>query len=168
MTRYVIRRVIQAIPTLLGITFLSFMLISAVPGGAAAAIVGNNPRLNPEQKEAEIHRLGLDQPVIIQYVNWLTHALRGDFGQSFAGHRPVIDELKERVLATLELGGISLIVGLLLGVPIGIWSAVRQGSVFDNASRVLAVIVNAIPRFWLGLVVILIFGSWLHLLPMGG
>jgi peptide/nickel transport system permease protein len=168
MTRYIIRRVLQAIPTLLGITFISFMLISAVPGGAAAAIIGNNPKLTQEQKLSEIHRLGLDQPVMVQYVNWLVHALQLDFGQSFEGHRPVVDELKERIAATLELGITSLLIGLLIGVPVGIWAAVRQGSVFDNVSRVLAVVVSAIPIFWLGLVMILIFGSWLHLLPMGG
>src|SRR5262249_17448046 len=127
MMRYILRRLLQAIPTLFGVTIISFLLISAVPGGAAAALVGGNPRINAKQKEAEIHRLGLDQPVMIQYVNWLTHFVQGDFGRSFIGGRPVIDELKERIGATLELGGISLLVSLLIGIPIGIWAAVFQG-----------------------------------------
>ena len=167
MTRYILRRLLQAIPTLLGITIISFLLISAVPGGAAAALVGGNPRLNAKQKETEVRRLGLDQPVYVQYVNWLTHFVQGDFGKSFIGGRPVIDELKERIGATLELGGTALIIALLLGVPIGIWSAVQQGGLFDNLGRIFAVIVNAIPRFWLGLMAILIFGAVLHVLPMG-
>ena len=167
MTRYILRRLLQSIPTLFGITIISFLLISAVPGGAAAALVGNNPRLTPTQRDAEVHRLGLDQPVFVQYANWLFHFVQGDFGQSFEGGRPVIDELKERVGATLELGAISLVLGLLIGVPIGIWAAVKQGGMFDNVTRIFAVIINAIPRFWLGLMVILIFGAELHLLPMG-
>jgi len=151
----------------LGITLISFLLISAVPGGAASALVGNNPRLSPAQKQAEIHRMGLDQNVFVQYANWLTHFVVGDFGKSFTGGRPVIAELKERVGATLELGVISLFLGLLIGVPHGIWAAVKQGGVFGNVTRVFAVIINAIPRFWLGLMAILIFGALLHLLPMG-
>src|SRR5215475_7593718 len=143
MTRYIIRRLLQAIPTLFGITIISFLLISAVPGGAAAAFVGGNQRLSPSQKTAEIHRLGLDQPVYIQYFSWLSHFLQGDFGASFTGGRPVVDELDERLGATLELGGLALIVSLIIGVPIGIWAAVRQGGLFDNVTRVLAVLISA-------------------------
>jgi peptide/nickel transport system permease protein len=93
--------------------------------------------------------------------------LRGDFGRSFALRRPVIDLIGERVLATLELGASALILGLTLGVPIGILAAVRKGGAFDNFTRVIAVIFNAVPIFWLGLILLLIFGSWLKILPMG-
>lgn len=93
--------------------------------------------------------------------------LRGDFGRSFALRRPVIDLIGERVLATLELGASALILGLTLGVPIGILAAVRKGGWFDNLTRVIAVVFNAVPIFWLGLILLLIFGSWLKILPMG-
>jgi peptide/nickel transport system permease protein len=93
--------------------------------------------------------------------------LRGDFGRSYALRRPVIDLIGERVLATLELGASALLLGLALGVPIGILAAVRKGGAFDNFTRVLAVIFNAIPIFWLGLILLLVFGSWLKILPMG-
>lgn len=93
--------------------------------------------------------------------------LRGDFGRSYAAKRPVADMIGERVLATLELGASALILGLVVGVPIGILAAVRRGGWFDNLTRVVAVVFNAIPIFWLGLVLILVFGSWLHILPMG-
>ncbi len=93
--------------------------------------------------------------------------LRGDFGRSFALRRPVIDLIGERVTNTLELGASALVLGLTIGVPIGIFAAVRKGGWFDNFTRVLAVVFNAIPVFWLGLILILIFGSWLKLLPMG-
>jgi peptide/nickel transport system permease protein len=93
--------------------------------------------------------------------------LRGDFGNSFTARRPVLDVITERIPATLELGISSLLFGLLLGVPIGILAAVRRGGWFDNATRVMAVLFNAIPVFWLGLVLILVFGAWLKVLPMG-
>jgi peptide/nickel transport system permease protein len=94
--------------------------------------------------------------------------IRGDFGRSYFYRRPVIDMLGERVAATLELGLSALMLGLVIGVPVGILAAVRRGGVFDNITRVMAVVFNAIPVFWLGLILLLIFGSQLHLLPMGG
>ncbi len=93
--------------------------------------------------------------------------LRGDFGRSFSYKRPVASMIGERVMATMELGATSLLLGLAVGVPIGILAAVRKSGWFDNVTRVLAVIFNAVPVFWLGLMLILIFGSWLHVLPMG-
>ncbi len=93
--------------------------------------------------------------------------LRGDFGRSFFYKQPVINLIGERVAATLELGATALIFGLIIGVPIGILAAVRRGGWFDNSTRVIAVVFNAVPVFWLGLILILIFGSWLHVLPMG-
>jgi peptide/nickel transport system permease protein len=93
--------------------------------------------------------------------------LRGDFGRSFTAKKPAMDVIREKVLATLELGVLSLLVGLGVGVPIGIMAAVNQGGFFDQVTRVLAVVFNAIPIFWLGLLLILVFGSWLGWLPMG-
>ncbi len=94
--------------------------------------------------------------------------LRGDFGRSFYYKQPVSNLIGERVMATLELGVSALILGLAIGVPIGILAAVRKGGVFDNFTRVIAVVFNAVPIFWLALMLILIFGSWLNILPMGG
>ncbi|MFN8379067.1 MAG: ABC transporter permease [Anaerolineae bacterium] len=94
--------------------------------------------------------------------------LRGDFGRSFFYRRPVTDLIGERVAATLELGFAALLLGLVVGVPIGIYAAVKKGGIFDNSTRIMAVIFNAIPIFWLGLILLLIFGSQLHWLPMGG
>lgn len=94
--------------------------------------------------------------------------LRGDFGRSFFYRRAVTDLIGERIAATLELGFAALLLGLVVGVPVGIYAAVRKGGLFDNTTRVMAVIFNAIPIFWLGLILLLIFGSQLHLLPMGG
>lgn len=202
MGKFIIRRLIQAIPTLLGITVLSFLIMSAAPGGPAAALTFD-PKTPAKQREIMAERLGFNDPVPVQYIRWLVGEapikignttlwegrdipqfdrrgnerdtikgtnegiLRGDFGRSLFYKRPVIDLLKEKFGATVQLGTLALIVGLVFGIPIGILSAVWQGGIFDNSSRIMAVVFNAVPIFWLGLMLILIFGKWLELLPMG-
>ncbi len=203
MIKYTIRRLIQAIPTFFGITILSYLLMSAAPGGPVAALTFG-PNIPQYQKERLAAQLGVNDPLPIQYLRWLAGddwmrwdsngdgvadqsfllpindssgeplpvgdnkgILRGDFGRSFFYKRPVASMIGERVMATLELGITSLLLGLAVGVPIGILAAVRKSGWFDNVTRVLAVVFNAIPVFWLGLILILIFGSSLHLLPMG-
>ncbi|MCA0452980.1 MAG: ABC transporter permease [Chloroflexi bacterium] len=205
MIKYTLRRLIQAIPTLFGITILVFMLMTLVPGGPTAALSGD-PKMTPQQKARIARQLGVNDPWPIQYVRWLIGdqwrqidtdddgvpdtqgtrlgILRGDFGNSFAQRRPVLDIIGERIPATLELGLASLFFGVVIGVPIGIIAAVKHGGWFDSTTRVVAVIFNAIPVFWLGLILILLFGAllpqWLHnanptlfptvspILPMGG
>lgn len=202
MGKFILRRLIQAIPTLLGITVLSFLIMSAAPGGPAAAMTFD-PKTPPRQREIMAERLGFNAPVPVQYVRWLIGEapikilgvtlyegrdipqfdrrgnekgtikgtnegiIRGDFGRSLFYKRPVIDLIKEKLWATVQLGGLALIVGLLFGIPIGILSAVWQGGIFDNSARVMAVVFNAVPIFWLGLMLILVFGKWLDIMPMG-
>jgi len=205
MIKYIIRRLIQAIPTFFGITVLSYLLMAAAPGGPVAALTFD-PRITPQQRERVAAQLGVNDPLPLQYLRWLLgddwmrwdsngdgvsdHAvpvlaalngpdgeplppgktrgiLRGDFGRSFTLKRPVSDVIGERIMATLELGASALFLGLVIGVPIGILAAVRKAGWFDNLTRVIAVVFNAIPVFWLGLLLILIFGSWLRILPMG-
>lgn len=183
MYRYIIRRLIQAIPTLFGITVLSFLLMSAAPGGPTAAMAFS-PQTSPEQRARLEAQLGVNDPWHMQYLYWLIGdtwvrrdtdgdgegdmwgqrkgILRGDFGRSFTrGKRPVIELIGEFVKPTIELTGSALLVGLLFGLPIGIFAAIGRGGWFDNISRVMAVIFSAIPNFWLGLVLILIFSSTL-------
>lgn len=189
MIKYTIRRLIQAIPTFFGITIFSYMLMAAAPGGPVAALTFD-PRITPQQRQRLAQQLGLDDPLPVQYIRWLVGddwmqfdtdgdgevdsygtrrgILRGDFQRSFTARRPVLDVITERIPATLELGAASLMLGVAVGVPIGILAATRKGGWFDNLTRVLAVVFNAIPIFWLGLILILIFGSWLGVLPMGG
>lgn len=205
MIKYTLRRLIQAIPTFFGITIFSYLLMAAAPGGPVAALTFD-PKITPQQRERVAARLGVNDPLPLQYLRWLLGddwmrwdsdgdgvadkaflipldadgdgepeppgqnrgVLRGDFGRSFFYRRPVIDLLGERVAATLELGAASLLFGLVLGVPIGIIAAVKKGRWFDNLTRVIAVVFNAVPIFWLGLILILIFGSTLGVLPMGG
>lgn len=189
MIKYTIRRLIQAIPTFFGITIFSYMLMAAAPGGPVAALTFD-PRITPQQRQRLAQQLGLNDPLPVQYLRWLVGddwmqfdtdgdgemdsygtrrgILRGDFQRSFTARRPVLDVITERIPATLELGAASLMLGVAVGVPIGILAATRKGGWFDNLTRVLAVVFNAIPIFWLGLILILVFGSWLGVLPMGG
>lgn len=180
----------HAIPIFFGITLLAFLLMVASPGGPTAALA-LDPGLTSQDLKVAAARFGVNEPWYVQYVTWLfgndwryvdtdgddipdspgTHygILRGDFGNSYISNRPVLRAIMERAPATLELGLIALLFGLILGVPIGILAAVRRGGVFDNITRVLAVIINAVPIFWIGLILILVFGpTTLDILPMGG
>ncbi len=186
MTTYVIRRLIQAIPTFFGITILTFFIVYSAPGDPVLQQTFN-PRISGATREELHHRLGLDQPLAIQYLNWLIGndwqkdpdviqrqgILRGDFGNSLIEHRSVLEMVGERLGATLILTGTATLIGYLLGIPIGVYAAVRQGGIFDNASRVLAVIFNSVPGFWLSLIAILLFAvkfrEWgLPAIPSGG
>ena len=186
MTRYVIRRLIQAIPTFLGITVVTFLIVYSAPGDPVLQQTFN-PRISGATREELNHRLGLDQPLPIQYLNWLVGnewqndpeviprqgILRGDFGNSLIEHRPVLEMVIERLGATLLLTGTATLIGYALGIPIGVYAAVKQGGFFDNLSRVLAVVFNAVPGFWLGLIAILLFAvkfrEWgLPAIPSGG
>jgi len=186
MTRYVIRRLIQAIPTFMGITILTFIIVHSAPGDPVLQQTFN-PRISGATREELNHRLGLDQPLTIQYLTWLIGndwqddpeviprwgILRGDFGNSLIEHRSVLEMVGERLGATVLLTGTATLIGYLLGIPIGVYAAVRQGGIFDNVSRVLAVIFNSVPSFWLSLIAILLFAvqfrEWgLPAIPSGG
>ncbi|MBN1317414.1 MAG: ABC transporter permease, partial [Anaerolineales bacterium] len=130
-----------------------------------------NPKISGATREELYKRMGLDEPLPVQYLNWLigngwrndpdllprNGILRGDFGESLIEKRSVLEMVGERLGATVLLTGTATLIGYLFGIPIGVYSAVRQGGFFDNLSRVLAVIFNSIPGFWLGLIAILIF-----------
>ncbi len=168
MTRYIIRRLLQAIPTLFGISLVSFIIIQAAPGDPVLMMTFD-PRITQETREELRHQLGLDQPLPVQYFRWLKRlVLHGDLGRSYITKRPVLEMILERVPATLTLTGTALLLGLVLGVPIGVYAAVHQRGLFDNITRFFAVIGNAIPAFWLGLILILVFAVKLRWLPSGG
>lgn len=202
MTRYIFRRLMQAIPTLFGISLISFLVVSLTPGDPVL-IRNFNPDITPETIETLRRQLGLDQPVAVQYATWMTGVsmrmgdqreelerpdvpcnyyamfnlttcnkggglLRGDMGTSLQTSQPVWSRLMERMPATVQLGIVSLVTVLLLGVPLGVLSAVYHRSIFDNVVRVLAVIGESVPSFWLGLMAIFVFGVVLDVLPTGG
>src|SRR5229473_4049989 len=126
----------------------------------------------PEASQADIAAmrayLGLDRPWPVQYARFLTRALHGDFGQSVRFRRPALDMVLERYGATLELGGLAVLIVIVVAIPVGVYSAVHRGSGLDYAARAFAALGQAVPPFWLGLVLVLIFGVLLHLLPTSG
>jgi peptide/nickel transport system permease protein len=175
MRAYILRRFLQAIPTLLGITIISFALMRLSPGDPVDLLTFN-PKMTRAAREALRHQLCLDRPVAEQYIIWMfgndecdtKGIIRLDFGDSLYEKRPVLSMIAERIPATVELTGLALAVGMLIGVSAGIYSAVKHGSLFDNLTRVWAVVGQAVPVFWLGLILILIFAVQLRWLPVGG
>jgi peptide/nickel transport system permease protein len=166
MFRFIVRRLILSIPILLLVSIMVFGLIHLIPGDPARVILGQEA--TPEAIAGLRHELGLDQPLVVQYLNWLGNVLRGDLGRSLADRTPVIEQIKVRLPVTLELTIGTFIVALLIALPAGILSATRRGSVVDYASTLLALGGLSIPSFWLGIMFILFFAVRLHWLPASG
>src|SRR5499426_637410 len=166
MPTYILRRILLMIPTLLGAVTLVFLLMRLLPGDVAMYILGSGESsdVNKEALEQIRQELGLDQPLIVQYGKWLWGAARLDFGNSYWTHQPVIEELKSRYPMTANLAFMSLLVGTLIAIPIGILSAVHQDTLIDYAARIFVIAGLSIPNFWLSILVILglvHYFSWL-------
>lgn len=159
MTRYVIRRLLQAIPLIVLISMAVFALIQLVPGGPMG-VYGKNPNLSSEDLARLEERLGLNQPLHVQYLNWLGQVVRGDFGYSYDTRRPVTAEIGDRLPATIYLMTVTFAVVLIIAVPLGIFCAVRQHSWPDVVISTLTFAGQALPVFWVGLMLIMIFYGW--------
>ncbi len=169
MLRYSLRRIVLLAPLLLAVSFVIFAVIRLAPGDPAFAYLRlENIPPTPDALAQARHTLGLDQPLLVQYGNWLTAALHGDFGTSFATKRPVIQDIATFMPATLQLAGVALAFTLIVSVPLGIWSARYRDGWPDQAVRGLAFIGVSTPNFWLGFLLILTFGVWLKWLPPFG
>src|SRR5260221_740613 len=166
MGRYIIRRLLQAIPLLLFISLFRFPLIHLLPGGPEQVLF--NPRLSAAGRAALRAHFGLDDPLPIQYIKWLGRALTGDFGFSFANNLPVSLIFSQRFPATLQLFGSAFALALLLALVLGVVSAVRQGTITDYGLTVVSYFGIAMPAFLVGLFLQFIFGVWLHVLPTSG
>jgi len=169
VSRYILRRLIQSIPVLFGITIVAFTLQHLAPGDPVWAILGPQlDRLPPEQLARIRVAWGVDQPLHIQYFKWLGNFLQGNFGNSFADGRPVLTVIFERVPATLLLMGSSLLLALTISIPIGALSALKQYSFFDQVATTCTLILYSLPSFWLALLLILLFAVALGWLPSAG
>ncbi|HLZ69656.1 MAG TPA: ABC transporter permease [Dehalococcoidia bacterium] len=166
MGRYVIRRLVQAIPLLIGISLIVFLMIHLAPGDAAEFALGE--RASQTEIIRLRHYLGLDLPWYQQYFHLMGHWLRGDLGISVLQQRSVFTILWERLPRTAELLGGSILLSLLIALPIGVFSAVRQYSFGDNVVTVISFLGISIPSFWLAILLILFFSVDLHWLPTGG
>ena len=151
---------------LLGVSVVVFFMVRAIPGDPAQTILGQ--QATQEQVQQLRAHMGLDKPVIVQYGLFLRDAITGDLGESIATGRPVIAELLARFPATLELTAFAMLVAVLVGVPVGVISAVKQYSVLDKITSVLALAGVSMPIFWLAMILIVIFGVKLELLPFPG
>jgi peptide/nickel transport system permease protein len=160
---YILKRTLQAIPILLGASTLIFFLMQAAPGDATSIYI--RPDIDPAVIEQMRKNLGLDQPVHIQYVRWLSSFAQGDFGFSFSQKRPISDIIKDTLPNTLLLSGVALVVIFVLGVLIGTIQAVRQYSWVDNVATVAAFFFYSMPSFWFGLMLILLLSYKLQWLP---
>lgn len=160
------RRILGAIPVLLGISFLVFMLMHIAPGDPVSLLLGDDA--TPADVEQIRRELGLDKPLLVQYWDFLSRAVRGDFGRSLKFNEPVMKLVFERLPATIELAFISLIVAIIIAVPLGVYSAIKHNSLFDHAGMSVALIGVSLPNFWLGIMLIYFLGGQLNLLPVAG
>jgi peptide/nickel transport system permease protein len=167
MIGFIIRRLLQAVPLVIGVSLIAFALMHLAPGGPLAVYT-----LNPTIQTQDIERikiiLGLDQPLHIQYWKWATGMLSGHWGFSFFGGRPVLDIILERFPATLILMGSALSVAIILGLGVGILGAVKRYSIFDTLATSGALVALSFPTFWFGLMAIFLFAINLRWLPSGG
>jgi peptide/nickel transport system permease protein len=160
------RRIIGAIPVLLGISFLIFLLMHIAPGDPVSLLLGDDA--TPADIERTRHEWGLDRPLIVQYWDFLTRAVTGDFGKSLKFNEPVTKLVSERLPATLELAFAALCVAILIAVPLGVYSAIRHNSLLDHAGMSVALIGVSLPNFWLGIMLIYFLGGQLNWLPVAG
>ena len=163
---YIFKRNIMLLPVLLGVTLFVFSIISLTPGDVADMILGQNA--TPETVATLRADMGLDDPLIVQYGRYIGKLLRGDMGVSYATGKPVIGEIMSRFPNTLKLAFFSIMVSIIISIPVGIISAIRQYSIFDNLGMVFALIGISMPSFWLGLILIIMFSLNLGMFPSGG
>lgn len=163
MGRYIIRRLLQAIPLLLLVSIVVFTLIHLIPGGAEAVFL--NPKLTGAARQAIRHNLGLDQPVYIQYLLWIKGAVTGNFGNSFVDGQTVISDVGARVGPTIELFGSALLFALILAIPLGVTSAVRQYSIVDYTITFFSYFGISMPIFFFAIIMQEIFAAKLGWLP---
>ncbi|MBI5949602.1 MAG: ABC transporter permease [Chloroflexi bacterium] len=160
MQRYLVRRLLLMIPTLLGVTFVVFVMIRAVPGDIVTLIAGDYGAANPETKAALLKEYQLDDNIPTQYARWLGELARFDLGKSIISDRTVGSELKTRLPVTFELGIMALFFSVVIAVPIGIISAVRQDTPVDYAGRSFAIGLLAAPGFWIAIMLITLAGRY--------
>jgi len=157
LTTYITRRLLQAIPIMLLLSIFLFGIVRLMPGGPLAQ-AERNPNVTQEQLAAMRTRLGLDQPLPIQYVKWIrAFVFEGDWGYSIKFRRPVADMIRERLPATLLLFGVGFFITLLIAIPVGVYSAIKPYSFFDNFITTISFAGQSVPVYWLGLLLIVIF-----------
>lgn len=160
------RRLLGAIPVLIGMSFLVFLLMQLAPGDPVTLLLGEDAE--PHEIEEVTREWGLDQPILIQYWQFVTQAVQGNFGESMRYGESVTQLVAERLPATVELALASLLVAVIIALPIGVYSAIKHNSLWDHSGMTLALVGISLPNFWLGIMLIFFLGGQLNLLPVAG
>ncbi|KAA3658837.1 MAG: ABC transporter permease [Chloroflexi bacterium] len=163
---FIIKRLGLAIFVLLAVSIMTFLIARVVPSNPAAAWAG--PRPTQEQIDKATIELGLDKPLTVQYQRYMSSLLRGDLGTSVTTRQPILSDIKVFLPATLELVLVSILMAVVIGVPLGVLSGANKGKLLDHSTRFFSIAGVSMPAFWLGLILQLMFFSWLGLLPLGG
>lgn len=166
MLKYIIKRILVALPVIFGISIIAFFLIRLVPGDTITALLGAN--YNEEQALILRAKYGLDEPVVVQYLIWLKNVFAGDFGISFFTKEPVVKIILERLPVTFELMFISLLYSVFIAIPLGTIAALKRNSAADYGASIFGLLGVSIPNFWLGILLISFFSLKLRWLPSGG
>jgi peptide/nickel transport system permease protein len=152
--------------TLVGMSILIFVMLRLVPGNITDIIFDSAGFVNPAQKAKIERQLGLDQPIAVQYVNWIGALMKGDLGYAYVSEKPAIDEILPRIPVTAKLAVLALVFSVLFGVPLGVLSAVRQNTALDYVLRVVSLSGLSLPSFWLGLLILMGFVHWFGWIPI--
>ncbi|HEU5424058.1 MAG TPA: ABC transporter permease, partial [Nitrolancea sp.] len=165
MTRYIVRRVLTAIPTLIAISMVIFTILALAPGDPLSEFA-LNPAIPPSVRQNIRKSMGLDDPIPVRYAKWFKSVMTGDFGYSFTSKSPVMGLIKQRLPTTLWVIGSAYLLSVLIAIPIGVLSAIKQYSIMDNVATTIAFMGFSLPTFFTGLLAIMLFTIWLGWLPM--
>ncbi|MDE0100358.1 MAG: ABC transporter permease [Truepera sp.] len=168
MTTYVARRLLDLFIVLLGVSIIVFLMIRLIPGDAVEIMLGANTDITPERVDAIRRRLGLHQPIVVQYLHWFGGVVRGDLGESIWTGRPVAGEILARLPVTLEVTGLALAFALLVSLPLGVLAARARGGLGDVAVRILSIVGLTLPSFWTGVLMIYFVSLYLPTWPAIG
>jgi len=166
MVPFIIRRLMEMIPVVIVMSLVIFFITAILPGDVTTAILGEDA--TAEQRAQTRERLGLDDPLPLQYLRWLASAATGDLGHSLRSNEPVFDIILQRAPVTIELAILSILVALAIGIPTGVYAAMHRNTMADASLRTLALAGVAVPNFWLGILLIILFSLWLGWLPPSG
>jgi peptide/nickel transport system permease protein len=168
MRNYIFKRLLSAIPTILGISIVIFLIMHLIPGDTISAMIGTQYKLTEAQAQSLRAYYGLDKTLPEQYLNWLGNALQGNFGLSVRAGTPVLTEILRRFPLTFEMTILAMLIALIIGLPIGILSAVKRDSVLDLFGRLLALVGMSLPNFWMGTLIIFVLSVYFGILPNSG
>ncbi|MBP6767871.1 MAG: ABC transporter permease [Reyranella sp.] len=166
MGAYLTRRVLLMVLTLFGMSVLIFVMLRLVPGNIADILVDSAGIADPKEKAKIAAELGLDRPIFDQYLQWIGGLFRGDLGFAYVSERPALEEIAPRIPISAKLAGLALFFSVILGVPLGVISAVRQNSTIDYLLRIISLSGLSLPSFWLGLLILMASVQWFGMIPI--